>query len=90
MSKFTWAGLLSWLGGFLLLGFQGISTLMDDDGKWKSMNILDIVEPEYLEWADRIPWSIGQNAVNYLLSMPLFALLFCVGTLAFIINAFLE
>ncbi len=90
MSKLTIAGLLSWLFGLLLLGFQGISTLMDEEADWDNMTILDVVEPQYLEWVDKIPVNIVQNGVDYIISMPLFVLLFCVGTIAFIINAFTE
>lgn len=90
MSKYTIAGLLSWLSGLLLLGFQGISTLMDEEAAWDNLNLLDVVEPQYLEWTTRIPMEMAQNVMNYIVAMPLFALLFCVGTVAFIINAFLE
>ncbi|MBU0993564.1 MAG: hypothetical protein KJ737_13795 [Proteobacteria bacterium] len=90
MSKFTLAGLLSWLGGFLLLGFQSISTLMSVEGKWKSMNLKDVVDAQYLTWVDGITWDMLTKMVDYVLTMPLFVLLFCVGTILFIVNAFFE
>jgi hypothetical protein len=90
MSKFTLAGLVSWLGGLLLLGFQSISTLMNVEGKWKSICLTDIIEEKYLAWTDGVTWDLASQAMNYVLNMPLFILLFCVGTLLFIINAFFE
>ena len=90
MSKFTITGLLSWLLGLLLLGFQGISTLMNEEASWDNLNLTDIVEPQYLEWVSQLPADFLKNMANYIISMPLFALLFCVGTIAFIINAFVE
>ena len=90
MSKFTLAGIVSWLGGLLLLGFQSISTLMAIEGKWKQINIVDVVDPQYLSWVDDISSEMITNAVNYIVNMPLFVLLFCLGTLFFIINAFFE
>ena len=90
MSKFTITGLLSWLLGLLLLGFQGISTLMNEEAGWDNMNITDVVDPQYLNWINQLPAAFLKNSAHYIVSMPLFVLLFCVGTLAFIINAFVE
>lgn len=90
MSKFTLAGLVSWLGGLLLLGFQSISTLMNVDGHWQSICLTDIIEEKYLVWTDGVTWNLALQSINYVLSMPLFILLFCIGTLLFIINAFFE
>ena len=90
MSKFTLAGIVSWLVGLLLLGFQSISTLMTVEGKWKQLNIVDVVDPQYLSWMDDISSEMIANAMNYIVNMPLFVVLFCLGTLFFIINAFFE
>lgn len=89
MSKLTITGLICWLLGLLILGFQGISQLMHEGTNWKNLMLTDFIEPDYLEWITQVP-IFAQNALNYLLHMPLFVLLFCVGTLAFIINAFVE
>ena len=90
MSKFTLAGIVSWLGGLLLLGFQSISSLMSVEEKWKQLNIVDVVDPQYLSWMDDISSEMIAKAVDYVVNMPLFVLFFCLGTLFFIINAFFE
>jgi hypothetical protein len=88
MGKFTLLGIISFVCGFLLLGFQGISSLMGDEGTWQSMNLVDALEPQYLEWATKMPAGYLQRSVEYVITMPLFLLLFCVGVLCFVLGAF--
>lgn len=88
MGKFTLLGILAWIGGVLLLGFQGISTLMKEKGTWEDMALVDVVEPEYLNWITGLPTSYLQNAGDYLITMPLYQLLFGAGVLFFILGAF--
>lgn len=96
MSKCTILGLLSWLGSLILLGFQAILTFMDPSacsltGKtvWKKISIIDLIDIKYLDWINGISWVSLQNGMNYLITMPLFILLFFLGILFFIINAFI-
>jgi len=87
VSKFTILGLLSWLCGFLLLGFQGISSLMGTEGTWQSMTLLDVAEPEHLAWIERLPFGVLRRSADYLTEMPLFLLLFCLGVLFLVLGA---
>lgn len=96
MSKLTIAGIASWLISGIILGFQTISTLMDPSATslqkqkfaLKGLSIATIVDPQYLEWIDRISWTSVQSAVTYIVDMPLFILLFCLGIIFFVLNAF--
>jgi hypothetical protein len=96
MSKLTIAGIASWLFSGILLGFQTIQTLMDPAATslkkqkftLKGFAIVDLLEPKYLEWIEKISWASIQNAVTYLVNMPLFILLFCLGIIFFLLNAF--
>ncbi len=89
MSKLTIAGVISWLGALLLLGFQAISTVMKTEGKgWDNVSITDMVTADNLTWVNDISWALLHQTVHYLVTMPLFLLLFCIGLLLFIINAF--
>jgi hypothetical protein len=96
MSKFTIAGLVSCLASGIILGFQTISTLMDPSaasitkGKtaWKNLTLVDSIGPEYFEWIDTISWTSIQSIADYIVDMPLYILLLCIGILCFVINAF--
>ena len=96
MSKLTIAGIAAWLASGILLGFQTISTLMDPSATslkkqkfvLKGLTLADLIDPQYLEWIDRISWESIQIGVTYIFNMPLFILLFCIGAIFFIVNAF--
>lgn len=90
MSKLTIVGLAAWLGGGLILGFQAISSLMGTGDKmvWKSLTLVEVVGKNYFAWIETISWVIIQQAVSYIVNMPLYLLLFCVGGICFAVNAF--
>jgi hypothetical protein len=89
MSKLTLFGLFAMLGGFLLLGFQAISTIMGTENVWKSITLLDVFGKDQASWLDGRALGSIQTAINYIVTMPLFLLMFCVAGLLFIINAIL-
>lgn len=90
MSKYTIAGLVAWLFSALLLGFQAIATFMGAEDKmmWKSLTLVDVVGRNNFIWIERIAWAGIQKAVNYIVTMPLFLLLFFVGIVFLLINRF--
>lgn len=90
MNNFTILGLLSWGGSLLLLGFQGISSLVDPDGEWNSKTLEDFLDVQYLDWIDGLTNTTLQNAADYIVSMPLFILLLVVGLVFFVISAFIK
>ena len=92
MSKYTIAGLVSWFFSGVLLLFQTISTVMGREEKmvWKSLNLVNVVGEHRLNWIDGLSWVSIQNILNYIVTMPLFLLLFCVGILFFILNRFMS
>ena len=90
MSKFTILGLLSWLGSALILLFQAITTLMDPADKitWKGLSLMKAVGKSNFTWIEKISWIYVQKAAAYIVTMPLFLLLFCVGIIFFLLNSF--
>ena len=88
MNKFTILGIAAFLGGALLLGFQAISTLMETEGSaWKQISLLDIFDASWFNWIDSLSLVMLRHTADFLVSMPLFLLLFGIGTLAFLLNA---
>ncbi len=88
MNKFTIVGIAAFLGGGVLLGFQAISALMESEGAaWKQISLLDVFDASWFNWIDTLSWAMLRLTANYLVSMPLFLLLFGIGTLAFLLNA---
>ena len=56
MSKYTVAGLVSWLFSGLLVGFQAIAVFMkmEDQMVWKSLTLVDFLDEGHLTWIDGI------------------------------------
>jgi len=99
MSKLTIVGIACWLGSGLLLGFQGISSLMYESrpgqstsavDAWENLSLVDMFGEGAFTWIADIPWEMGQSWLIYLTEMPTFILLLCLGLLVFIINAFVK
>jgi hypothetical protein len=90
MSKLNILGLISLLGGVLLIGFQGLATFMGQEGGWKGLNLMDVFGEESFNWIDSIPVLYVKGAANYIAAMPLFILLFCIAALFFIFKMFLK
>jgi len=90
MSKYTIVGLISWLFSGLILLFQTISSLMGMEEKmvFKNSALVDIIGKGHFSWIDGISWVSIQKAVNYIVTMPLFLLLFCIGILFFLMHMF--
>jgi hypothetical protein len=88
MSKYTVAGLVSWLFSGLLLGFQGIASFMKMEDKmvWKSLTLMDFLDENHLTWLDGISRGTLHTVIQFIVTMPLYLLLFFTGILFFIMN----
>lgn len=90
MSKLTIVGILSWIVSVVLLGFQAISVAMGREEGWDNISLVDALGEAQFAWVDGIGMAFIQKPVLYLVGMPLFLLLFCLGLLFFIINTFVK
>jgi hypothetical protein len=88
MSKYAMAGLVSWLFSGLILLFQAISSVMGTEEKFafKSLSLVRVVGQDHFKWIESISWAGFQNLVSFLVTMPLFILLFFMGVLFFLIH----
>ena len=93
MSGLTKLGILFFIAGILVLGYQGISTLMGqtgaaDDFTWKKLSLADALGGLSLESLSNFSfWGIP-GFMQYLLEAPLFIWLFGISFLCFFIHAF--
>ncbi len=90
MSKYMIAGLVSWLFSGLIVLFQSISSLMgtEETMALKSLSLVSVIGQEHFNWINSLSWVSVQKAVNYIVTMPLFLLLFCIGILFFLMHMF--
>jgi hypothetical protein len=92
MSKFTIAGLVSWFSSGLLLGFQALKVFMNSginssgEMVWKKLALTDVIGKSHFDWIAGIPDGIVHNISQYIVTMPLYLLLFCAGILFLILG----
>jgi hypothetical protein len=90
MNKATLLGLLCWIGALLLLLFQAVSSVMGEGEHWENLALVDMLPASAFDWIDTLSADIVYDAADYLVTMPLFILLFAIGIIFFIINAFMK
>ncbi len=73
MNKYTIVGLLAWLVGILILGFQSLGTFMEQEVSWKNANLIDLVGPEPFNWA------LGYGWLYSVFEAPVYILCFGLG-----------
>ena len=61
---------------------------MKDDAKWESLSLEELVGTQHFLWVGTIDWYPIYKAIDYIITMPLFLLLFILGVSFFVINAF--
>lgn len=88
MSKLTIAGLGSCFIGVLVFGFQVIGGLISSGGDvmWKNLTLLDVIDKAYFSWVEGMSEGIIQNVIQYIIAMPIYLLLFCVGIIFLILG----
>ena len=80
--------MVSWFIGGLLFGFQALEALISSGGDtaWKNLTLTDVIGQNYLDWVNGMSKGTIYDIVQYVITMPLFLLLFCVGILFFILS----
>ncbi len=92
MSKLTIAGLVSWFIGGLLFGFQVLKGIVGTGGDmvWENLILLDVIGKSHFDWIAGMPDGIVHNIAQYIVTMPLYLLLFCIGILFLILNSLMS
>jgi drug/metabolite transporter (DMT)-like permease len=88
MSKLSLTALIFCLSGFFLLVFQAISNIMGQSGDWNNLSLAGVLDPRHYSWVENISVAGFQTAAQFLLTIPLFALLLGCGILMFVISGF--
>ncbi|MCJ7772453.1 MAG: hypothetical protein MUP22_04895 [Desulfobacterales bacterium] len=88
MSKLSFMAFMFLVGSILLLGFQSLARLMDTKGIWKKLSLLNFFGPKYFSWIDDISFFGLEEILIFIANMPLFAFLFCMSILFFILDKF--
>ena len=86
MSKLSFMAFMFLVGSILLLGFQFLARFMGTKGGWKSLSLTKFLGPKYFHWLDDISFFGLEDILLFIANMPLFAFLFCMSILFFILD----
>jgi hypothetical protein len=89
MSKITLLGIASIVGAGLLFGFQGISMFMDTKTAWNNVCLVDMLSPEAIDWVDNLSSHLAYSTADFLITTPLYIMLFCIGVVLLVLGSFL-
>jgi len=98
MSRLNLVGIILVVGAIVLVGFQGLSTLITEqggvssvEGGWSSLTIAQIIEkiagPDVVSSISSIAFLWIGPILNYVITAPLFIVMVALGVFCFILNA---
>lgn len=87
INKFTFLGIVSWIGGLGLLIFQAISTAMDKEQHWTSLFLGDLTGTSLDGLVEKIPVDMIRTGMDYITyDLPFYQLLLALGAVFFTIG----
>jgi len=90
MLRFSRLGFLALFGSILIFLLQSIVSLTSKDFAWKKLRFVDVLNPKYYSWMNDITILNFNTYSDYILNMPLYAVLFCLTVLFFIMSGLFE
>lgn len=91
MSRCYTVAMLLFIGGLILVLYQGISSLMTaGEIVWQNYAIVDFMDAKYLQWIENLSWDKMQATLQNATTMPLYILLIGGSILLFIFGGLLE
>lgn len=88
MTKLSISGLLFVVVAGVMFLFQHISGIMGEPGDYNAICIVDLVDPESLNWIDSLTFLHINDLLDMIVLAPLYLLLFIVGVILLIISGF--
>jgi len=96
MKKINVVGMSSLIGGICLFSYRELGNFMGKSGNLNAYNqqkdvnshkaLYDIFQEENFDWINTIAWEPIQDAVNYVVNMPLWLLLVIIGSVFLVIG----
>ena len=86
MTKFSLLGVLAFVGGGVLIGFQILTGIMGKEGQYAALKLTDVLDKKYFNWIGNSSFYGLEAIPEYIVGLPLFVLLFGLGVLFFLMN----
>ena len=86
MGKIKWLGILSLLGGLVLVGFQGIASIMKEGAEFTNHTLVSVFGEASFDWIEAFPIAALRSSLDSLAEAPLYIVLICLGVLLLVIH----
>lgn len=83
-------GYVSLLGSIVSLIMQGIASVLNEEFILKDLRLVNIIDAEIYDWAAGITLFSFNSLVEFLVNLQLFAFLFILAVLFFILSGIFE
>jgi len=80
MNKYTVIGLIAWLAGIVMVGFQAIADLMEQQLSWRDISLVDLLGQ------DKFYWAVDYSWLYSVFVQPIYVVLFGLGLLFIILG----
>jgi hypothetical protein len=82
INKFTFLGILSWIGGLGILIFQGISLAMEKNSQWTTLFLGRLTGDSLDGFVEKIPMEVLQTGFTFIIyEMPFYQVLLMLGAI---------
>jgi hypothetical protein len=86
MGKIKWLGVLSLLGGLVLVGFQSIASIMTEGAEFYNHTLVSVFGQDSFNWIENFPVAALRGSLDSLVEAPLYIILICLGVLLLVIH----
>ncbi len=88
MSKWSIVGGLCWVLAGVIILFQIVGNMIKESYDWEMMTLVDTLDGKYLNWIDKVTVPYVGQALDYIVTMPLYLLLLVLGGICFLFSIF--
>ena len=88
MSKLAVAGIIFVIFGFMAIGYSGIQSFMGQGATFKTVLVIDLFDPDFIDQMDAVSWHGFQRAADFLLDLPVYVVCFVTGGILLVISSF--
>lgn len=90
MFRLSQMGYVSLMGSIVMLIFQGIASVLNEEFDLKDVRMIDFVSAELHGWIEGIHLFSLNSLIDYLLNLQLFAFLFVMSIMFFVLSGIFE
>lgn len=86
MDKIKWLGIFALAGGLIMLGYQGIESIMQEGAKFNNYTLLEMFSEDSFGWIDSVPTMMARDGLIYLINAPFYTILLVVGVFCLVFS----